>query len=225
MKYYFKVFLISFLCFSTLIGSALIAFKGFRPAPNATMPEYDLVDEEDQVGQDPEQNLVERVNILVFGTDGVRADTILVLSYEVSAQSIDIISIPRDTYHHVPGHNNKDQKKINAVYGFGKGDGGSPGMKQQIANLLNMPMHYFVKVDYNGVSDIIDVIGGVEVDVHRNLYYDDPKATPPLHIHISKGVQVLDGKNSVGYLRWRKTMTVPEKNEETSVELQDSKHF
>lgn len=199
-----------------MFGSAIYAFTQFTPDPAAAVPEKDtetieigLEESDDQEVIDNRtelQKLVdesERINVLVFGTDGARADTIMLASYDPSRQLVDVISIPRDTYHYVPGHERSDQKKINAVYGLGKSDGGSLGMKQEIANLLGIPVHYYVKVSYSGVADIIDLIGGVQVNVPFNMDYDDEYADPPLNIHIPKGLQVLNGQNSMKYLRWR----------------------
>jgi LCP family protein required for cell wall assembly len=89
------------------------------------------------------------------------------------------------------------------VYGRGNDLGGSEGMKQAIADLLQVPVHYFVKINYDGAAAIIDTIGGVEVNVFKKMEYDDIYAEPELHINIEEGLQVLDGKNSVDYLRWR----------------------
>ncbi|WP_430884729.1 LCP family protein [Fusibacter sp. JL216-2] len=216
MKYYLKIFLISFLCFAAMFGSAIYAFTQFAPEPEAAVPDkstetieigIDRPEEEEVVDNRTElQKLVDasgRINVLVFGTDGARADTIMLASYDPDAQQVDVLSVPRDTYHYVPGHERSDQKKINAVYGLGNDDGGSLGMKQEIANLLGIPVHYYVKVSYNGVADIIDLIGGVKINVPFNMNYDDEYADPPLHIHINKGSQVLDGTNSMKYLRWR----------------------
>lgn len=198
-----------------MFGSAIYAFTQFAPEPEAAVPDkstetieigIDEPDEEEVVDSRTElQKLVDdsaRINVLIFGTDGARADTIMLASYDPEVQQVDVMSIPRDTYHYVPGHERSDQKKINAVYGL-KNDGGRLGMKQEAANLLGIPVHYYVKVSYSGVADIIDLIGGVKVNVPFNMNYDDEYANPPLHIHINQGSQVLDGTNSMKYLRWR----------------------
>lgn len=145
----------------------------------------------------------QRVNVLAFGTDGGRADTIMLLSYDPEKQVADIISIPRDTEHIVEGFDALGQNKINAVYGF-KDVGGSKGMKFYLQKFLNVPIDYYVKVNYSGVEDIIDTVGGIQVNVPFRMKYDDPWATPPLHIDLQPGKQVLDGDKSVQYLRWRK---------------------
>lgn len=146
----------------------------------------------------------DRVNVIVAGIDGERTDTLILASYDLTYSILDIMSIPRDTYIEVPGYKRADQHKINAVYGMGKKDGGMNGVKAQVAQLLGIPIHYYVKVDYKGVEDVVGVLGGVEVNITQKMDYDDPTASPPLHIHFDKGTYNLKGKDAVRYLRWRK---------------------
>ncbi len=213
MNIYLKTFIISFIVFCMILGGTVLFLLNKEPDVEPVHPqEKEPVDvvEIDDTGDEPEiepfkKVIMEsnRINGVVFGTDGDRADTIMFVSYDPKLQLLDVLSIPRDTYHYVEGFERKDQKKINAVYGMGKKHGGSLGVKQQIANLLGVPVHYYVKVSYSGVSDIVDLIGGVRVNVPFNMDYDDEWCEPPLHIHIAKGDQVLNGSNSVKYLRWR----------------------
>lgn len=146
-----------------------------------------------------------RFNVLAIGTDGARADTIIFASYDPENQLVDLVSIPRDTFHEVPGYDKLGQKKINAVYGFRDENlGGSEGMRKAIEELLGVPIDGYVRVNYNGVAAITDVIGGVEVNVPFDMVYDDPYAEPELHINISAGAHNLKGEQAVHYLRWRK---------------------
>ncbi len=215
MNIYVKTFIISFVVFFVVIGGGVLFLLNNEPEVTPVTPtskvephkvEIAETKEDNKPKIDPFQRVImdsNRINGVVFGTDGDRADTIMFVSYDPKLQLLDVISIPRDTYHYVEGFERKDQKKINAVYGMGKKYGGSPGVKQQIANLLGVPVHYYVKVSYSGVSDIVDLIGGVRVNVPFNMDYDDEWCEPELHIHIAKGDQVLNGVNSVKYLRWR----------------------
>ena len=145
-----------------------------------------------------------RVNVLVFGHDGARADTMMVVSYDTNSKLVDIISVPRDTYYYSEGYDLAQQDKINAVYGLRGEGGGSLKLKDAVSNVLDIPIHYYVKVNYKGVSAIVKTIGGVEVDVPFDMDYDDPWAKPELHIHFEKGYQVINGDDAVSYLRWRK---------------------
>lgn len=146
-----------------------------------------------------------RFNVLAIGTDGARADTILFASFDPELKLVDLISIPRDTFNEVPGYDKLGQKKINAVYGFRDDEyGGSEGMRKAIEKLLGVPVHGYVRVNYNGVAAITDVINGVQVNVPKDMIYDDPYAEPELHINIPAGSHNLKGEQAVHYLRWRK---------------------
>jgi len=213
MKLHLKIFQVSFVCFSLILLAGMFAFS--RANPDESVKETDikdvvvLQDELEKVVEDKRTDLEkavdesERINVLVYGIDGGRADTIMFVSYDPQNKLIDVVSVPRDTYHYVQGHESADQKKINAVYGF-KNGGGSEGLKTEVSSLLDVPISYYVKVKYAGVEDIINVLGGVEITVPFNMTYDDPYSDPPLHINLKKGVQVLDGDESIQYLRWRK---------------------
>ena len=136
-------------------------------------------------------------NILVVGVDadGTRTDTIMLLSVTPKDKTIDILSIPRDTrvslkkgYH----------TKINSCIGK---DNGEQLLIDNVKELTGLPVHSFCKVNFDGVSNIIDILGGVEYDVPMNMDYDDP--VQDLHIHLKKGKQRLNGDQSVGLLRFR----------------------
>lgn len=146
----------------------------------------------------------ETVNLVVMGVEGTRTDTILFVSINTKNNKVDVISIPRDTYFPTEGKNGLGQKKINAVYGF-KEIGGANGVVKAISSLLGTKVDYFVKLDYDGVSEIVDLIGGVEVDVPMRMKYDDPYSKPPLHIDFQPGLQTIMGKDAMAYLRFRKS--------------------
>ena len=145
----------------------------------------------------------ERVNVVVMGVEGTRTDTMIFMSIDTKTNKVDAISIPRDTYHPTAGKTGQGQAKLNAVYGF-KEIGGPLGVKNAISELLGVPIDYYVKVDYAGVKEIVDLIGGVEVDVPFRMQYDDPYSIPPLHIDFQPGVQVINGDQAMAYLRFRK---------------------
>jgi len=216
MKLYLRVFLVSFICFAMMLGGGIFAYvnvtnaneKGPQAMPELSGDAYtDYEPPVVPVLSELEQLVEEsdRFNVLVLGTDGARADMIMFASYDSENQLVDIISIPRDTYNEVPGHDKLGQKKINAVYGF-RDDvyGGSEGMRKSVEKLLGVPIDGFVRVNYNGVAAITDVIGGVNVNVPFDMVYDDPYAEPELHINIPAGNHNLRGEQAVHYLRWRK---------------------
>lgn len=145
----------------------------------------------------------ERVNILVMGIEGTRTDTMIFLSIDPKNNKVDAISVPRDTYFPTEGKNGAGQAKLNAVYGF-KEIGGPVGVKNTVSKLLGTHIDYYVAVNYDAVKEIVDLIGGVEVDVPFRMKYDDPYSKPPLHIDFQPGVQTIDGDQAMAYLRFRK---------------------
>ncbi|HAS72589.1 MAG TPA: LytR family transcriptional regulator [Clostridiales bacterium UBA8960] len=145
----------------------------------------------------------EKVNIIVMGVEGTRTDTMIFVSIDTKTNSVQAISIPRDTYFPTPGRNGAGQAKLNAVYGF-KEIGGPIGVRDAISRLLGTKIDYYVVVDYDGVKEMVDLIGGVEVDVPFRMKYDDPYSKPPLHIDFQPGVQTINGDQAMAYLRFRK---------------------
>ncbi|MBF4693575.1 LCP family protein [Fusibacter ferrireducens] len=146
----------------------------------------------------------DRINVLVFGVEGMRTDTMILLSIDTATNDVSAVSIPRDTYCPTEGHNKLGQKKLNARYGF-KDDGGVKGLTTAIEQLMGIKIDHYIKVDYDGVAAVVDLIGDVEVDVPIQMQYDDPYATPPLHIDFEPGLQKISGENALGYLRFRKS--------------------
>lgn len=144
------------------------------------------------------------INVLAFGLNDGLADTIVLFSYNYGTNALRVLSIPRDTYFEVEGYNELWQHKINSVYTY-REDGGELGMKTQISKLLEIPVHYYVKVEFSSVIAIVDSLGGYDVYLPYPMYYDDPTDYPPLHIALDAGWHHLDGLETLKYLRFRKS--------------------
>ena len=134
----------------------------------------------------------------IYQSTGNRSDTMMLCKVNFKTGEINIISIPRDTKVKIRGR--KNDSKINAAYS----QGGAYLAVDTVKDLLNINLNYYVTVDYKAVIEIVDAIGGVEIDVPRDMKYTDLTDDPPLNINIKKGLQVLDGKNAHDFLRWRK---------------------
>lgn len=171
---------------------------------------FDLTDDPELGGQDPltgddfddpnaDAGLQKKEGVTTFivgGTDkdGTRTDTIMLVRYDTTDQSVNILQIPRDTYLNTT----KKSKKANALYAYGKGT----LMKDGFSNMFGFEIDYYVVINFTAFNKIIDKIGGVEVDVPIDMDYDDP--AQDLHIHIKKGKQVLKGDDAIGFVRFRK---------------------
>lgn len=138
-------------------------------------------------------------NVLVVGVDkvGLNTDTIMVLSLDTKNDKANVLSIPRDTMSNV----SRRVKKINAAYGVG-GKANIDQLKTEVRYLLGFEVDYHVVVNLSAFEEIIDAIGGVTIDVPQNMNYEDPYQD--LYIHIDKGMQTLNGKEAVGFVRYRK---------------------
>jgi LCP family protein required for cell wall assembly len=167
-------------------------------------PPVKTVSADDKIANDEVLN--QRINVLLLGIDDgesdagpnepKRTDAMIVVSFDTRNNQVSMISLPRDTRVILPGHAGWD--KINAAYAYG----GVVMAKQTVANLLRIPIHYYALVNWQGFIDVINLIGGVDLFVEKDMQYDDPYAN--LHIDIKKGYQHLDGEKSGEYVRFRK---------------------
>ncbi len=136
------------------------------------------------------------VNLLILGLDQVegtsRSDTII--ATKVRRSNIDAIFVPRDMRVKFP---NGELDKINFSYHRGK----VKLTKEVVSSFLDFPLQYYIIVDYQGFENIIDILGGVTIDVEKDLDYEDESQN--LYIHIPKGRQHLSGEEALNYARYR----------------------
>jgi LCP family protein required for cell wall assembly len=136
------------------------------------------------------------VNMIVLGLDAeeTRSDVILLFNFEPGMSRLSILSIARDTLVKTDGR----YYKINALYS----KGGEVLLANKVSEITGLPVHYYVTMDFEGFRKIIDTLGGVQFNVPFRMSYDDP--TQNLHIHLKKGMQVLNGKKAEQLVRYRK---------------------
>lgn len=147
-----------------------------------------------------------RQNILLVGVDangsntdpwkGARTDTIIILNVDPKTKSINAISVPRDSKVYLPG--DYGIQKINSAHAIG----GIEMTKKTLEDTLGIKINHYVMVHDEAVSHIVDALGGIPIYVEKNMYYHDYAGD--LHVNLSKGLNILDGNNAVGYLRFRK---------------------
>ena len=140
-----------------------------------------------------------KVNVLLLGVNGGMTDTIMLVSFDMDLKKVDVISVPRDTYYHRPNRDSAAEMKLNAAY---RGD--AINTARAVSDiLLGMPINYYAVIEYDGVENIVDSMGGVPMDIPFDMEYRDPYDTPPLVINIPEGQQTLDGEHAVQFLRYR----------------------
>lgn len=143
-----------------------------------------------------------KINIMVMGVDERgddvgRSDTLFVLTIDTKTKEVAMLSIPRDTRIKIPG---KSWDKINHAYAFG----GHKLTQQAVEGLLGIKIDHHIMIDIAGFKKIIDAIGGVTIDVEKRMYYTDPYDDDGgLVIDLRPGVQHMDGRTAIQYVRYR----------------------
>ncbi|HOJ20558.1 MAG TPA: LCP family protein [Armatimonadota bacterium] len=131
----------------------------------------------------------------IMHTKNARSDTIFVVSLDLDAKRVGMLSVPRDT--RVEFAYGRGTDKINAAHAIG----GVPLAKATVEQFLGIEIDHYVVIKMYGTRNMIDAMGGVVIDVEKDMDYDDNWGN--LHIHLKKGRQRLNGEQAVGYVRFR----------------------
>lgn len=154
-----------------------------------------------------------KLNVAVFGVDddGTRTDVMFVVHFDSKDKKTSIISLPRDTRVSIvdsvrqklnaEGRYYQSPTKLNAVHSYSGKEMGADNTVLQIEDLLGISIDHYIKVDLKAFRKIVDTIGGVEVDVPRDMYYMDPVQN--LSINLKAGVQTLNGDKAEQLVRFR----------------------
>lgn len=157
-------------------------------------------------------NNKEPISILLLGVDttdnGIRdmesnyrgnSDTMIVVTVNPKTNKTTMVSVPRDTMTQIwksSTNNTKKIQKINSAYNIGN-EGSAVATTEK---LLNVPIDYYVKVDFNSLKQIVNAVGGVDVNVPFSFSYGD---TGEKESHFTKGKMHLNGKQALDYSRMR----------------------
>lgn len=140
--------------------------------------------------------------LLVGNDDGNgNTDTIILSRFDTARNTVDIVSIPRDTIVNLDWR----VRKLNAVYWSAVNDGqvGIEALSEQIKRLTGFKPDCYAVVDMDVVEQAVDLVGGIWFDVPWDMDYEDP--SQQLSIHVEKGYQKLDGEQAMGVIRFRDT--------------------
>lgn len=131
---------------------------------------------------------------LVNSFEGL-SDSMLLLRFDPQAEKVSVLSIPRDTRVNMEGHG---VRKINHANKYG-----GPALTAAVASELlgGIEIHRYVRVNVQGIEKLIDALGGVTVNVPKDMKYND--FSQHLYIDLKKGVQHLDGDKAMQFLRYR----------------------
>lgn len=201
MKLHKIIFVTCILMLIVLFINGIYALSDFNKRPKSGSNNHDIAKEQENIyiGSVHDESSIEAerpVNLLILGLDKeeTRADVIALLNYGPEQGKINILSIARDTRVYVRGK----ATKINALIAIG----GEKLVAKAVEKLTGLSVDYYLVLNFEGFRKVIDTLGGVEIYVPINMDYDDPDQD--LHIHLRKGLQLLDGKKAEQFVRYRK---------------------
>lgn len=149
----------------------------------------------------PSDRLSLKKNIVVLGVDERaeeydvgRSDTLFVVMFDTQTKNASLLSIPRDTRVRIPKHG---WDKINHAYAYG----GRELTQKTVEELLGLHINNYVMVDFKGFKGLVDAIGGVDINVEKDMYYRD--SWDGFTIDLKKGRQHMDGETAIQYVRFR----------------------
>ena len=135
-------------------------------------------------------------NYLILGVDTrgeekSRSDTMMLLSWNRDTNDMKLVSFMRDIYADIPGY---QSYKLNTAYYLG----GVPLLKSTLNQMFDIPIHHYAMIDFKSFETLIDILapGGIEMDVEKDM-------GGAIYVELKKGVQQLNGKELLGYARFR----------------------
>lgn len=160
---------------------------GLELAGDVKKEEVDFLPDEDSEGF---------VNYLIIGVDSrgeekSRSDTMMLLSWNKETNDVKLVSFMRDIYAEIPGY---DSWKLNTAYYLG----GVQLLKKTLNEMFDIPIHHYMVIDFKSFESLIDLIApnGVEIEVEKDM-------SAHIGVTLTKGVHRLNGKELLGYARFR----------------------
>ncbi len=174
-------------------------------------------------GETPESaDIEQRINILFMGLDQrrdespdtpARTDSVIILTMDPFSKTGGAFSIPRDSLVDIPdGYGGYYRDRINVVYEYGEYNydnypGGGFGLiRDSIEHTFNIPIDHYVVLNFNNFIELIDELGGIEVDVPDYAYdsaYNDCNGCPYYPVEFIEGLEHMDGERALAYARIR----------------------
>src|SRR5699024_8863115 len=126
-----------------------------------------------------------------------RTDALILATLNKDDKSVKLLSIPRDSFVYIPEVGKED--KINHAHAFG----GTKATIDTIENTFDIPVDYYLILNFNAYVDVVDAVGGVDVDVPYEFKESDSNDKRDT-IHLYEGYQNLDGEEALAFARTRK---------------------
>ncbi|MEH7384295.1 LCP family protein [Bacillus sp. JJ1521] len=195
-----SVFLFLLLIIGSIVG--YIFYQTYNAASESYTEIENRTDGKSKLREEPVQISTDPVSILLLGIedysdefDKGRSDTLMVATFNPSQGNMKLLSIPRDTLVKIPGRKNRD--KINHSFSYG----GKELTIETVEDFLDIPIDYFVTVNFQGFINIVDELGGVNVEVPFDFSDINNKWD---RFYFKEGKMHLDGEEALVYARMRK---------------------
>lgn len=179
----------------------LLAFSylGYKLADNWLSEGLSIGEAGGETGAAAGDDVSKKLTLLLMGVDrrgqeAARADTIIVAFIDMNTKKVSLLSIPRDTYVDIPGHGST---KINHAHAYG----GPELMMETVSDFLGVPVSKYVELDFEGFIDMVDILGGVTIDVEERMY----RPSEGINLRPGEG-QFLDGDKALQFVRYRGKM-------------------
>ncbi|MBM7551704.1 LCP family protein [Thalassobacillus pellis] len=186
-----------------LIITGGFTYLYYQTSQAADQSYNDLNREKSKLRQDTVSISNDPVSFLLLGvedyaTSGAngRADTIMVATFNQTKETMKLVSIPRDTLVTIAGKGTED--KINHSYAFG----GAKMTIETVEQFLDIPIDYYATINFEGFENIVDIAGGIPVEVPFD--FTEKNADDSEILHYYEGPMVLNGEEALGYARMRK---------------------
>ncbi|WP_096202412.1 LCP family glycopolymer transferase [Bacillus sp. FJAT-45350] len=194
--------IVGVVAFFVLGGATIYLLNKVSNVTSNVSEELDRGDKSDmrEVAVDPGKD---NISILFLGVDDRdgelvgRTDAMLLTTFNKGEGTIKLTSIPRDALVEIPGRRNPD--KINHAHAFG----GTDLAIETVENLFDIPVDYFVKLNFMAFIEIVDALGGIEVDVPFTFSEMDSNDNQGA-ITLYEGRQLLSGEEALAFSRMRK---------------------
>lgn len=145
----------------------------------------------------------DNVSVLFIGVDArepdeqSRSDALLLATFNNEENSVKLLSIPRDTYMYIPEVDYST--KVNHAHAYG----GPTATMETLENYFGVPIDYYVSLNFNAFIEVVDAIGGIEMDVPYEMEEMDSNDRKDA-IHLEPGLQQLNGEEALALARTRK---------------------
>lgn len=192
-----KKYIILSLIFVPLLLIAVVFTYGYMQYKSAfENAKDDSILDDEPIEFNPVEVTEEKYNVLMLGIDArgeeqSRTDTIMIAQYDEKTKDTKLVSIMRDTYVEIPGH---ESNKINAAHAIG----GVELLRKTIKHNFGVDLHYYAIVDFQSFPKVVDVAfpDGVEIDVEKDMSKGIDHA-------LTAGKQKLNGDQLLDYVRFR----------------------